>query len=38
MKPERNDDETDSMSDSLAYIPGTDQDAGTQHRNAEKDN
>lgn len=37
-EPERNDDETDSMSDSLACIPGTDQDTGTQHRSAEKDN
>lgn len=37
-EPERNDNETDTMSDSLASIAGTDQDAGTQRGTAEKDN
>lgn len=37
-RPERNDDETDTMSDSLAGIAGIDQDAGTQRGTAEKDN
>lgn len=35
-KSERNDDETDTMSDSLACIPGTDQDDGFSHQSAEK--